>query len=192
MWQKLKRHKKLSVSAAVLCGLLLVLAIPPSRDVLLGIFIKKDLSFIVQDETSHARISGADVQIDDQLFTSDQNGVVKVTHAVPGGTSVKITKLFYKAFYAHISVSPFSNKQFMFNISSTGRPAKVTVKNRFSGHVLAGVTVKTEQGSQGKTGNDGTVQLVLPSDKSEVKGTIAGDDIVTADVSIRAVQDDSA
>ena len=64
-------------------------------------------------------------------------------------------------------------------------------KNRLSGHVLAGISIKTEQGSQAKTGLDGSALLVLPSDSSEVKATISGDTIVTAQVTIRAVQDDS-
>lgn len=184
-------HKKKSVPAAILFLLLVVTAIPATRYILPGFFVKKNLSFIVQDAKSHARISDAVVELDDMLFTSDQNGVVKVHGALPGDTSVTINKLFYEPYSKHISVSLFSNKQFIFSITAKGRPAKVTIKNRLSGRVLSGVTIKTEQGSQAKTNTDGTATLVLPSDKSEVKGTISGDIIVTADVTIRAVQDDS-
>lgn len=187
----LRASNKRLIPALLLFALIIITAVPPTRYILPGIFIKKKLSFIIQDATSHARISDANIELDDKLFTSDQNGVVSVDGIVPGQTSVKIDKLFYKPFEQKISVSIFNNKQFTFNITSTGRPAKVTVKNRFSGRLLAGVTVKTEQGSQAKTGSDGTAQLVLPSDKSEVMGTLSGDGIVTADVSVRAVQDDS-
>src|SRR5437764_444730 len=57
IWKWIIATKKRSIPAAILAILIIILAVPLSRDVALGIFIKKNLSFIVQDDTSHARIS---------------------------------------------------------------------------------------------------------------------------------------
>ncbi len=186
-----KAHKKVAVPSALFGVLLIITAIPQSRYVLPGLFIKKNVSFIVQDKSALTRISDADVQVDGKLFASDQNGVVRAEGVRPGSHVVTVNKLFYKTYKQTYTVSLFSNKQQMLNIESTGRPAKVTVKNRLNGKVLAGISVKTEQGSNAKTDSNGKATLILPSDKSEVKGTMSGDGIVTADVTIRAVQDDS-
>ena len=187
--RRLVRRKRVVIPAVIVFVLAVFTAIPATRYVLPGLFVKKSVSFIVVDGTAHTRIPHATVYIDGQILESDDAGLVSATGIHPGTRTVKISKLFYHDYNGKVFVSLFKNKQHTLGIDPTGKPAKVTVKNRLSGRVMSDVTVKTEQGSQGKTGADGTVLLILPSDKTEVKGTISGDKIAPQDITIRAAQD---
>ncbi len=192
---KIKRyaqHKIISVPAGFLFIAVVLSIIPASRYFLPGLFMKKQAVFVLQEASTGGPVSDADVVIDGVSYKSNQDGRVLVDGIKPGYKKISITKPFYTDFSAQFHLGVFKNKeQKNFAVIAKGKIAKVIVKNRLSGRLLAGVQVKTDNGSTGLTNDSGVATLILASSATEVSAIISSGKILSAKVTVRAVQDDS-
>ncbi len=185
MRQKLLYTVVFFVPFLTLCG-----AVPYTRAKVFGLFIQRPLSIIVYEKDSGARVTEADVLIDNVSYATDQTGTLHLT-AKPGRHAVTVSKAFYSTqtsvFTGHI-FKP--NKELTVSLKVHGVPIKATVKNRIDGRPLAGVLITSRTGAKARTSKDGTAHLVLPLGTTETDGSVSLGGVKKAEVILRAADDD--
>lgn len=169
-----KAHKKLSIPLASLLTIIIVLVIPLTRTMAMGVFIKKTITVQVSDSLTNKPVSGADVTLGSSKAQTGADGKA-ILQVSLGKKSLNITKKYYKDFALNVAVDIGKPKGAVeAKMEATGRQVNVTVNNRISGEPLKEALIKALD-TDAKTDEKGKAVIVLPADKTEVEAKITKD-----------------
>ncbi len=172
LWRKYLAKKKLTFPLTAIFVILVILAVPFSRYQVLGLFIKRQFSIEVHDAKTNEPVSNADVSLHGQNTKTDNAGKAMVTVKL-GNAQLSVKKSYYSDYSQKVLV-PLSknNEPFQVKLQATGRQVPITVTNKITGQPVNNATIKAS-GTEAKTGQDGTVTMVLPIDQDTIKATIS-------------------
>ncbi len=183
-----KANKKVSIPASVAVFLLVFFAIPFTRYMALGLFLKQEFSVVVVDSQTGKPVSAAQVSLRGQTASTDGEG--KAAVRVPVGESkLSITKAYYNSFSREVVVTLGKPDALNVKLEATGRPVPVSVINNITRQPVANAVLSAGQ-SQAKTDDKGQATLVVPIDVKEVKGTLSGDGFNQTDITVKATTEE--
>lgn len=163
-WHGFWRRKLWTIPLAVLVLLAVLLAVPASRYLLLGTFVKNDVTLLILDQTTHRPVISAVIESGGISAMTDSEG--RATLRLPvGERDFTISKRYYRSTDFRMLVPAFKNDvNEDVKIQATGRQVPVAVVNKLSGKPLENVTLEAA-GTEVKTDKDGKALLVVPADK---------------------------
>jgi hypothetical protein len=170
------RKKRWTLPVTVLALLVVLLAIPMTRFLMLGWFWQENVTFTVYDSQNHSRVTQATVKLDGKTAKTDGNGQANIQGVHIGNRSVEIEKKYYKTSKSNVTVDVFSKgKNHDASLVATGRLNRVTVTNRISGDAIKGVLVDGGEGNQAKTDEKGVANVVIPAERESLEVTLTAD-----------------
>lgn len=172
LWRWLLAHKPISIPAAVLVVLAILMAVPFMRYSVLGLFLKQEVTVLVVDSQTAKPVSSATVALDGKSADTDGAGRAKFKVAV-GEARLSVTKQYYKTATSEVVVPVGKSKApFEVKLEATGRQVPVVVLNSISSQPVVGATL-TAGKSEAKTDDKGQATLVVPAGETEVKGALS-------------------
>jgi hypothetical protein len=167
-------HKKIAIPVTIVVSVLCVLAVPVSRMVTLGLFMKRVVVVQVNDSLTGKPVSGADVTLRGVSAQTGADGKASVKVKLGKG-SLQVAKKYYKDGTSSVVVDVGKPKQdVVVALEATGRQVTVKVSNKIANAPLADVTIRALD-TDAKTDKEGKATLVLPADKAEVEATLSKD-----------------
>jgi len=186
-------HRKISIPIVIVLLLALIAAIPFTRYLVAGMFLKQAFPVVVVDAETGKPVSSANVVLDGVTVETDAEGRAELKTKV-GYSDLAVTKNYYEGSSQEVLVpikKPSSAHQV--KIKAIGRAVPVTVTNKISKKPVANVTVKAvDEDSEAKTDGEGKTTLVVPADKQEVKITLSGDGFNSADATLQVTTEEVA
>jgi uncharacterized protein (AIM24 family) len=177
-------HKRWTLPATVLIGILLVLVVPSSRYAVLGIALKEPLQVTVVDSSTNTPISGVHLQAGAIWATTSAKGTATLRLPV-GTTSVTVSKQYYKNVSSRVLVSYSKDKNTLqVRLLATGRLVPITVINKLTGKPVAGAEIKVLH-TDAKTNDKGQAIIALPLSRSTQSGTVTADNYNQTGVTIQ-------
>ena len=179
------RKKRWTLPVTILALLVVLLAIPMTRFLMLGWVWQEDVAFTVYDSQNHSRVTQATVTLDSKTAKTDGNGQIVVRGVHVGTRSLEIEKKYYKTSKSDVTVDVFSRgKNHDVSLQATGRLNQVTITNRISGDAIKGVLVDAGGGNQAKTDEQGIANVIIPAEKQSLEVTLKADGFNDAKVTI--------
>jgi hypothetical protein len=189
---KTPKRKVMAAIIAIIVVTGAVYAIPASRYGVLGIFIKKNITIVVNDTTTKKPVSQAKVTINGQTVNTASDGTAKFSQVPTGEYTVVVSKKYYKDSNNNFTVPSFGEAQAdTISLSATGRQIELSVVNKITRQPLAKALIKLGETS-GETDDKGLATIVLPADKKTVTGTIAVDGYNSADITVTVSENSDA
>ncbi|HEX8763231.1 MAG TPA: hypothetical protein VF733_05780 [Candidatus Saccharimonadales bacterium] len=169
-----KTHKSLSICAATVLVLVLLLAIPISRYALAGTVLKQQFSVEIVDEQTKKPVPAATVVLNGQKATTDGKGKATLRSRVGYG-DLEISKKYYQTAKQRITVPILKQKDTpKLRIKATGRQVPIKVTNKITGKPIENAVVSANN-SETKTDKDGQGILVVPAHLTKVSATLKSD-----------------
>lgn len=165
-------NKKVSIPAAVLVLLIIILAVPVTRYKSLGLVYKKNFVISAYDTTANTPVSGANVMADGVSAITDGSGKATLRLAV-GPHRFTITKKYYqdKSFSAVVPIFREKNVPNM-GVVATGRQVKINIKNTITKKAVANVGISISD-IVANTDKDGNATIVLPANLTAEPATLS-------------------
>lgn len=183
-WHWAKTHKKVSIPLAVVLVLGIWLAIPYTRFMVAGLFMKQDYKVVVLDQTTGKPVSAATVLLNDQKASTDGQGKASL-HVPVGYEKLTVKKSYYQTTEQNVSVPILDQKEpYTVRIKATGRQVPITVVNKISGKPLKGVLIRSGD-SEAKTNSEGQAVLVVPTGKASVSAELSGEGLNKAVATVK-------
>ncbi len=183
-----KRNKKVSIPASVVLLLVVLLAVPFTRYMTLGLFLKQDFSVVVLDSKTGKPVSSAQVSLRGTTASTDGEG--KATVRVPVGQSkLTISKTYYKTAERGVTVTLSKPDELILRLEATGLLVPISVTNSITRQAVANAVLTAGQ-SQAKTDDKGQATLVVPIGTEELKATLSGDGYNTTDIIVKATTEE--
>lgn len=180
-----KKGKVITTLLAIVVILGVLFAIPATRYGILGTFIKREAKLIVVDNTTGKPVTETTVNLGSLSAKTDTNGKVSLKDVPVGEYTTKITKKHYKDSELTYTVPIFTaSTEASVKLTATGRQVTITVANIFTAQPLDKATL-TVDGTSTTTNDKGEATIVLPADKTSLKGTLTRDGYNQADVEIK-------
>lgn len=179
--RRLFRHRRFWLAVIIL--LVVIEAIPATRYMILGLFIKKSVTITVVDSKTSSPVSSATVSLAGDTAKTDANGKAQVAAGL-GQRELKVTKRYYQDYTSSYMVgfkAATTNVKFV----ATGRLVPVTVVNKISGKPISGIQIQAE-GTTAKTNSKGQAEIALPAKAASYKGKIGGKGYNATEVTITA------
>jgi hypothetical protein len=168
---KLRRVLKNKWTWIAVAGVVvLIFAVPFTRYKVLGLVVKKPVTFNVVDSKTATPVSAATITINGRTVKTDGNGKVTVKIKV-GSSKATIAKQYYRSTSADVFVGLKAAPATKINLAATGRPVAISVVNSISGKPLANAEIKVLN-TTAKTDAKGRATLVVPADLPTAKATI--------------------
>jgi hypothetical protein len=172
-WDWVKNHKKVSIPAAVVLLLAVLVAVPFTRYVLAGTVLRQNFSVEVIDSQTKKPVTSATVVLEGKTATTNNKGVATI-HANVGSATVTVSKKYYTSSKKSVLVPIGKQKQnAQVTLIATGRQVPVTVINKVSGQPVSNITISA-QGVEAKTDAKGEAVVVIPANKPTVEATLKG------------------
>jgi hypothetical protein len=170
---RLKAFFKHKITASII-GILLLLGtlalIPQTRYAIAGSFWKQNYTVMVRDSQTGKPVTKADISLDGQTSTTDNQGNATVRVAV-GYHSLKITKKYYALTNQTVLVPVFVKNCVPYKLQATGRQVPVSVVNDINGQPVADADIMTSD-AEAYTNGAGEANLVLSPNETTVSATI--------------------
>ncbi|MBC7546196.1 hypothetical protein H7171_00445 [Candidatus Saccharibacteria bacterium] len=167
-----------------------VLAIPSTRNTVLGAVIKRSLTVVVMDGKTSKPVSAATVSVAGVSATTDASGktVIKVPF---GSRKLTITKQYYRASEANVTVGLGTLAPVVAAITATGRQVPITVVNSITGKPVADVEL-TVLKTSAKTDSKGKATIVLPTVGISTGGRVTATGYNDAAITVQITGDEVA
>lgn len=169
-------HKRalLITGALVLVAIIVLAAVPATRNKIAGVFVKKTVTVLVKDSQKSNPVSKAEVAIGGVHAQTDKDGKAVLQGIEPGAHDVTVTKELYKQATTTATVPIFGDAaQLAVTAEPTGRLVAVSVTDRISGAVVANATIDAGNGNSATTDNKGQATVVVPADKPQITATVS-------------------
>lgn len=169
---KTKKGKVIVIVAALLLVVGAILAIPFTRYGVLGVFIKKEVTITVLDQSSKKPVSGAIVTVGTNIATTDAKGIAKLPSVSVGQYKLNVEKKYYESasqdYLVPILAAPEDAKP---QLKATGRSIEITVTNKVTGSPVKGAAV-TVSDSTVATDEKGVASIILPVKSEPQAGSV--------------------
>lgn len=167
----LKSGKGIALVAFVVL-LAAIFIIPMTRYALAGVFINKQTTITVVDDTTGKPVSEAVVHFGRMDAKTDSKGVAILSNVSVGDHPLTVEKKYYATTTTSYLVPIFNQAQATIKLKATGRVATVTVTNAISGKPVAGAAVKI--GDTVATADDnGVAMIALATKDADQTGTVS-------------------
>lgn len=184
------RHKKWTLIVTLLVVLGTIAAVPWTRYSILGQFLTRPYSVVLQDAKTGKPVSGAKLTIEQETATTDAKGRVTL-HAKVGKHQLGIDKKYYATYSKYIFVGiKKRNTPEVVQLVATGRQVPLTVVNKLTNKPIADVNLKAA-GTEVKTDHDGKVTMVLPADQAKFNITVTSKGYNTLQGSVEVTEQES-
>ncbi len=175
------------ITTAILAILVIIgilLGIPSTRYAILGTFIKKDATITLIDSSTKTPVSDATVILGDKQFKTDSDGKATLNDVSVGPHSITIQKNYYSDTTVTLDVWILKSAEpSQIEMQATGRQVPISVINTVSLLPIDGATI-TAANTSALTDSSGDATLVLPTDQTEISGTVSLDGYNSAAVTI--------
>lgn len=169
---KSKKGKVIVIVAAILLIVGVILAIPFTRYAVLGVFVKKEVTITVVDQSSKKPVNGAIVTLGTLVATTDVRGVAKIPSVPVGEYRLDIEKKYYESASQEYTVPILSApKDTQPTLKATGRTVEIIVTNKVTGDAVKSANV-TVSGSTVATDEKGVADIMLPVKTEEQEGSV--------------------
>lgn len=162
--QKTKQRRKLPKKLLLAIPIVLLIAVfayPLSRYAILGLFLKQNLTIVVEDSSSQTPVTNADVTFRGVSATTDASG--KAVLKAPVGPGVlSINKRYYQPLNRNVTLSELGGTALKLSLNATGRQVPVTLVNRLTDKPVANASI-TAAGITAKADAAGHATIVLPT-----------------------------
>ena len=169
------KQRKYQILLGVVFVLIVLLAIPPTRFLMLGWIWRENVTVTILDTSNNTPVSDAVVTVGDRHAMTDSYGKVTLTAVPLGAYTLHIEKPNYKNVDTPITVDVFSstqNRQQSF--TATGRPQTFRVVDRLTSKPIAEATVTDAKGvTLARTNGDGRATVVIPVNAKELNLSVA-------------------
>lgn len=167
-----KKRKIITSIVAIVVILGALYAVPTTRYGILGTILKKNVSVMITDVSTHKPVTSATVTLAGKSVTTNETGEADFSSVPVGEYTVSVTKKYYKDSSFTYTVPIFSNpQQASTTLMATGRQVTVSVVNIITKAALARASI-TVSGTTALTDDKGMATLVLPADKTSLDGTL--------------------
>ena len=164
-WKRRKVIIPLAIGIVLLVAALLQL-LEPVRFATFG-WVQRPVTLTAYDTTSKAPLDSVTVTIDGKNYTTDTKGTVNTNVAV-GRHEARLVKENYKTVTIPLSVDVFSTVQARSDLTPTGKPVTITVKDQVTGKPIAGAVLDGNTKTLAKTDAKGIARVVVPLDKKSL------------------------
>lgn len=187
-----KKGKAVAILVGLVFIVVVLLAIPATRYGILGMFIKKDVTFIVEDSATKKVVSAANVTIGAMNAKTDSAGKVTLKELPVGEYTAKISKKYYRdaSFVYEVPVLG-SPKEGAVTLEATGRQVTLSVANSITKEVVAGASITINDVSS-LTNDKGIATLVLPADKKLLKASVKAEGYNDTEVEVKVTDQTDA
>ncbi|HEX9153380.1 MAG TPA: carboxypeptidase-like regulatory domain-containing protein [Candidatus Saccharimonadales bacterium] len=157
----------------LVAGVLLLL--PVTRCKMLGLVVKKNVSFSIIDSKTSKPVTKAKVTLDDWASTTDNKGIVTFKGVRVGPHNLTVEKKYYSKYTQSVDVwATQKNVTAKLKVKAVGRQVPVKVINAISKKPIENAVI-TASGASASTNASGEAVLVLPAGKEQVDGTVTLD-----------------
>ena len=171
-WRWARRHKKLSIPAAAVCLLAVIMAVPPSRYALAGLALRREFTVTVVEQGTHTAVSNATVSLAGGKALTDSKGRATLKAAV-GTRTLTVSKKYYAGTSQHVLVPIFSQKHVPeIGIRATGRQVTVRAVDKISGKPIRNASFEA-LGTAVSSDNNGWATMVLPATMPQTNVTVS-------------------
>lgn len=168
-------HKRLTIPLSALLFLILLALIPPTRYILAGTVMSKDIIISVRDSTAGTPISGAKVVVGSVSAETDSSGKATLHALKVGSKSLTITKKYYKDSEASIIVPILKVRNTPeIKLIATGRQVKIRITDFANDVGLQNVKIDLA-GAVAKTDKNGEALVVVPAGQPTEKTNLSLD-----------------
>jgi hypothetical protein len=168
-----KKRRTVSIVAAVILVVAILLAIPFTRYAILGLVIKKDVTIVVLDKTTNRPVSDASITLDGTSGTTDKNGNATLKGVSVSNSTLVITKKYYTSDSQSYTVPVLSHPtNLTIKLVATGRQVTLHVTNKITADPLQGVKVSAD-GTSTITDKLGVAVIILPTTKATQDATLS-------------------
>lgn len=165
--------KKIAIPLTVILLVCAVLAVPPTRYVILGTVVKRDVQLRVIDSKTSIPVSGVEISLHNRTAKTNGEGKVIVRGVRVGKSRLTATKKYYQDSTKDLTVPIAKTTQVVqISLEATGRQVPVHVINKITGKNVIGALVKVSD-TEVQTDQNGEATLVLPADRSEESGNVS-------------------
>lgn len=166
--KSMHRKKLLIVVAAILTPLLVLLAVPRTRWIIINAFgVRSTMRFVVTENKEGKPVSNAAITLDETYFTTtDSDGKAKFENAKFGKHQIKVTKNGYSREDQAVSVG-FSGSKTEVQLTTIGIKVNLDIKNWLTAEPIEGATVGLADDSV-TSDKTGRASIVVPPDKGKV------------------------
>jgi hypothetical protein len=189
--RKLFPHTKrgwLILAGSAAAVVVVLFAVPYTRYGILGQFIKRPVTIVVDDSRSGKPVTNATVTVGGTTSRTNAKGEVSYNSIPVGGWKVTVSKRYYAALSQTITVPIFGNTgAFQLRLTATGDQVTVKVINKITGQPLANASVLAG-GTTATTGTDGQTTVVIAAGSAGVPATITLDSYNSLSVTIKNTQ----
>lgn len=189
------KSKKGRITLGVVAGVILLtailMAVPVTRYVILGPFVRKDVNLQVLDSKTGKPVSDAEVGVAGKSARTDHEGKATVGQVAVGQHQLSVKKKYYKDTSIDVTVPVLSQANAgEVRLEATGRQVPVSVTNKISGKAIPKATVIAGDATA-ITDSKGEAVLVMPAEAATVKATLRaeGYNEQTADVTVTEQKD---
>ena len=149
------------------------------------LFITKDVSIKLVESKTGTAIADAEVTFNGKQYVSDSTGLITFSSVRFGKKTAQFFKPFYNQGNITFTLQPFSKqKQQTVYMNAVGEVVSASVKNKLTGRIISGATIRAIGGGQGRTDSKGRAILVLPYGTKSSDAVVSAEDIVEAKVTI--------
>ena len=165
-------HKKVSIPAAILLIIAILLAVPYTRYVLAGTVVRQQYTVSVMDSQTGKPVSSAIVTSEGKSGTTNGQGMVTL-RLNAGKAKLHIEKKYYKSSDTSVLVPILKQKQAnQAKLTATGRQVTINVINKISQKPLKEATVSVFD-TKATTDSEGKAVLVVPANKTTGDATVS-------------------
>lgn len=162
---------KWSYVSLIILLLATIMAVPVTRYAVLGLVVKRDMTFTVIDSKTSTPVSNALVSLHGKSVKTDAYG--KATIKIPvGNSNLVVSKQYFQTYNSKLLVNLNSNQTTNVSLVATGRQVPVTVVDAITGKPLAGAQI-TILDTTSSTDSKGQATIVLPTTKSSVTANLS-------------------
>ena len=166
-FKRIIKSKWLYISLGVI--LIAIFAIPKSRYMILGLFIKNNAEISVIDNITRSPVSGALVTIGNEKATTNANGQVNLKLSL-GSHNYTVSKRYYDNSSGSIFLGLTKSIGTLVVLKATGRVVTVNVSNKISGAAISGVNISVKN-TLSITNSKGLAHIVLPTKSASYEAT---------------------
>ncbi len=167
------RKRKFTTSVVLVAVIVAgIIAIPQARYAAFGLFIKKDVSVVIQDTATKSVVIDAEVTIGDKTAVTNDEGKAIIREVPVGDYVIMIKKRYYSDGEQNYNVPIIGDtKKLEISMDATGRQVPISVTDKISHDLLDNVKI-TIGDSSAVTDKDGLATVVLPTGKKELTGDL--------------------
>ncbi|MFZ1361128.1 MAG: carboxypeptidase-like regulatory domain-containing protein [Candidatus Saccharimonadales bacterium] len=165
------KHRVAKITGFVLVVVIVLLAIPMTRYMMLGWIWQRDVTVTVQDTATGNAVAAAEVTIGDQTATTNNEGQATLRSVPLGVYTMTIQKKYYGEEQQTIAVDVLPVGETTATLRANGTIVRVAVVDALTDMAVRDASVASSDSKFGKTSQKGEIEVLIPTGKKELEIT---------------------